>query len=89
MKNLFKFSVAALCALFAMTACEPESTVGDNGQKEDGKLVIPSTYFWGSYYGDYYEVESGPLQETSPSSRSAKERKLGEVFFMGGTCGAA
>lgn len=59
MKNLFKFSVAALCAIFAMTACEPESTVGDNGQKEDGKLVIPSTYFWGSYYGDYYEVESG------------------------------
>ena len=48
MKNLFKFSVAALCAM-AFAACEPDNSATDNGQggSDTDELVIPSVYFLG------------------------------------------
>jgi hypothetical protein len=56
MKNLFKLSAAALCAI-AFAACEPDNSATDNGQEGAGtdELVIPSVYFVGQYYGNYNE----------------------------------
>jgi hypothetical protein len=56
MKNLFKLSAAALCAI-AFAACEPDNSATDNGQEGAGtdELVIPSVYFAGQYYGNYNE----------------------------------
>lgn len=60
MKNLFKFSVAALCAM-AFAACEPDNSATDNGQEGAGtdELVIPSVYFVGQYYGNFNENDLG------------------------------
>lgn len=56
MKNLFKLSAAALCAI-AFAACEPDNSATDNGQEGAGtdELVIPSVYFVGQYFGNYNE----------------------------------
>lgn len=73
MKNLFKFSAAALCALVSLYSCEkpdsgndtengPENQTPEIPQVTINEIVVdqlPETTIQAYYYGDYYEVGSG------------------------------